>query len=324
MQFAWGYAPALIIEAAVRNGFFDALATQPMSARELVHATGASERGVIAVMDALIGFALAARDREGRYVLTAESDSFLVSSRPGSLGGFFSHVSRDLIPAWLSLTECVRTGAPAKQVNAQQEGAEFFRDFVEALFPLGYHAALALARSLALPKNAPIRILDIAAGSGVWSIGFAQTYPQARVAAVDWDAVIPVTQRVVARHGLSERYDYIAGDILDVNFGSGYDVAVLGHILHSEGDERSKELLRKVFNALKPGGTIAIAEFLINDDRAGPPQALTFSVNMLVNTQLGRAFTFAEMNRWLQEAGFQEGKPLDVPAPSLIVATKPA
>lgn len=324
MQLAWGFAPALIIEAALSNGFFDALARAPMNAAELANVTGASQRGVTAVMDALVGFALAARDREGRYVLTPESDAFLVSSRPGSLAPFFQHISHDLIPAWTSITECTRTGAPARPVNTQEGGAEFFRDFVEALFALGYRAALALAQSLALPQNEPLKILDLAAGSGVWSIAFAQTYPQARITAVDWDAVLPVTQKVAARHGVSDRYEYRAGDILSVDFGSGYDVATLGQILHSEGDRRSQELLRKVYQALKPGGHIVVAEFLIDEDRNGPPQALTFSVNMLVNTDEGRAYTFREIDAWLRAAGFEPAKLLDVPAPSVLVAAKPA
>jgi len=321
MQMAWSYAPPLIIEAAVRNGFFDALATKPMNASELAQATGSSERGVTAVMDALVGLALAARDRNGRYVLTAESDTFLVSARPGSLGGFFRHIS-DLIPAWLPLRDIVRTGEPARKVDSQETGAAFFSNFVESLFPLGYPAALGVAKSLGAPLDAPLQVLDLAAGSGVWSVAIAHTYPQARVTAVDWEGVLPVTKKVTARERVADRYEYIAGDILETDFGGGYDVATLGHILHSEGDARGQELLRKVGRSLKPGGAIVIAEFLANEERSGPPQALIFSVNMLVNTSAGRAFTFGEIRAWLEEAGFIDARTLEIPAPSLIVARK--
>ncbi len=324
MQFAWGFATPLIIEAAVKNRYFDTLAGQPMNIKELAAATGTSLRGVQAIMDALVGFGLASRNQEGRYVLNAESEAFLVSSRPGFLGGFFTHMSRDLVPAFLSLSECVQSGEPVRRVDAQAGGAEFFRDFVEALFPLAYPAAMALGKSLAFPANAPIRVLDIAAGSGVWGIGIARTNPQAHVSAIDWEGVLPVTKNVVARHGLSDRFNFISGDILEAEFGGEYDVATLGQILHSEGYERSRELLRRVFKALKPGGRVAIAEFVVNEDRSGPPQALIFSVNMLVNTREGRAFSFAELSEWLRDTGFTDPKLLDIPAPSIIVATRPA
>lgn len=95
MQFAWGFATPLIIEAAVKNRYFDTLAERRMNIKELAAATGTSLRGVQAIMDALVGFGFVSRNQDGRYVLNAESEAYLVSSRPGFLGGFFTHMSRD-------------------------------------------------------------------------------------------------------------------------------------------------------------------------------------------------------------------------------------
>ena len=106
--------------------------------------------------------------------------------------------------------------------------------------------------------------------------------------AVDWPEVIPVTRKTVARFGLADRFSFVEGDLLQVDFGSGHNVATLGHILHSEGSERSQALLKKTFQALASGGTIAIAEFLVNADRTGPLNGLFFAVNMLVNTDSWR------------------------------------
>src|SRR6266545_4802170 len=94
------------------------------------------------------------------------------------------------------------------------------------------------------------RVLDLAAGSGIWGIALAQKSPRVRVTAVDWAGMIPTTKRITRDFGVSDRFNYLEGDILTANFGSGYDVATLGHILHSEGEERSRELLKKSFRAL--------------------------------------------------------------------------
>ena len=170
-----------------------------------------------------------------------------------------------------------------------------------------------------------LKVLDIAAGSGVWGIGVAQKTPGARITAVDFPRVLDVTKLVCERHGLSERLTCIAGDVLQADYGTGYDVAILGHILHSEGESRSKQLISKVFDALVPGGTVAIAEMIPNDDRLGPLFPLIFAVNMLVNTDDGDTFTFAEMSAWLRAAGFVNPRLLEVPSSSpLILATKPA
>ena len=112
-------------------------------------------------------------------------------------------------------------------------------------------------------------------------------------------------------------------DMSDAPFGSGYDIATLGHILHSEGEQRSRALLKRVFDALAPGGTIAIQEFLVNDERTGPPMGLIFAVNMLVNTDHGDTYSFNEIAGWLRDAGFVDARTLESPGPSpLILATK--
>ena len=221
----------------------------------------------------------------------------------------------------------MRTGRPVRPVNQEGAGGEFFREFVEDLYPVNEAAAEALARELDLGREAgrgPAKVLDVAAGSGVWGIAFAKRSPAVRVTAVDWAGVLPVTRKVAQRHGVADRFEYVEGDILEADFGDGYRVATLGHILHSEGVERSRRLLERVFDALAPGGTVAVAEFVADEGRTGPPLALLFAVNMLNNTDEGDTFTFGEMSGWLREAGFGNVRQLQVPAPSpLVLADKP-
>ena len=323
-QFAWGYAPPLIIDAAVRNRVFDLLDSSPQTVRQLVQKSGSSERGLTAILNALVAFQLLSR-RGDRYSLVPESAAFLVSNKPAFLGGIFRHMSLQSIPKWLQLEKVVHTGKPARAVNAQKTGAAFFAEFVEALFPMGYPVAKALGEHLKIAKTKKqIRVLDLAAGSGVWGIALAQQSPLVSISAVDWPEVLKITKKVAKRCGVANRLTTIPGDILKADFGSGHHIATLGHILHSEGRERSRQLLRKVFRALEPGGTIVIAEFVANDDRTGPPNALIFAVNMLVNTDAGDAFTFKEMSGWLRDVGFAKPRQVNLGGPSpLILATKP-
>jgi SAM-dependent methyltransferase len=324
MRYAWGYAAPLILEAAVRLGVFDALAAGQKTVAELAAKSGASERGLRIMLNALVGLGLLKKDGPNGYVLTPEADTYLVSNRPGYLGGFLKHTSSHLIPKWLGLTEIVRAGLPQEAVNRENTGAEFFEKFVEDLFPLNFGAANALADSLQIEQaSSPVTVLDLAAGSGVWSIVLAKRSPRVRVTAVDWPGVLPATQRTAERQGVADRFRFVAGDLLTVDFGTGYQVATLGHILHSEGETRSRKLLAKTAAALAPGGTIAIAEWLVDTDRTGPPMGLIFAVNMLVNTDQGDTFSFEEIGGWLKEAGFRDARQLEVPGPSpLVLATR--
>ncbi|HYW43391.1 MAG TPA: class I SAM-dependent methyltransferase [Bryobacteraceae bacterium] len=326
MQLAWGYIAPLTMEAAVRHGIFDLLDGGPRTIDEVARHTGASERGLRALMNALAGLQLLSRDADGNYGLTGESAAFLVSGKPGYVGGLIRHTSTQRIPLWLKLTDAVKEGKPAAGgVNREQTGTEFFHEFVEDLFPLSYRPALALAEVLDLgATRVPLKVLDIAAGSGVWGIALAQQSPRVSVTAVDWPGMLDVTRRTAARCGVEEQFTFVGGDILEADFGTGHEVATLGHILHSEGVERSRALLRKTYEALAPGGTIAIQEFLVNDDRSGPPMALMFAVNMLVLTDQGDTWSFNEIAGWLREAGFENPRTLDSPGPSpLILADRP-
>jgi ubiquinone/menaquinone biosynthesis C-methylase UbiE len=323
-QLAWGYVPPLVFEAAVRHGVFDVLDESPKNLAEVQAATGVSARGLSAIMNVLVGLNFLSKDAQDRYSLTPESATFLVRGKPGFLGGMICHTSQHLMPKWLGLSEIMRTGKPAAAVNQQEAGAEFFEQFVADLFPMNYPAAKALADGLHLKDAAStVRVLDLAAGSGVWGIALAQSSPQVQVTAVDWADVLPVTRKTVEKFQLGNRFSFVAGDLLSAGFGSGHNVATLGHILHSEGEERSRKLLAKVYEALAPGGTIAIAEFLVDQDRRGPVNGLFFAVNMLVNTDEGNTYSFEEISGWLQAAGFRDARTLPAPGPSpLILATK--
>jgi ubiquinone/menaquinone biosynthesis C-methylase UbiE len=325
MQFGFAYAPPLIIGAAVSNKVFDALENGAKTVQQIKKQTGASERGLRAIMNALVGLKLLKKDRQGKYSLTPESAAFLVRNKPGSLAGFFAMAQTHIIPDWLHLNEAVKTGAPPVALNKETQGPQFFSVLVENIIPMSYPAATKLGEALNLAKKRePVRVLDIAAGSGIWGIALAQQSPSVRVTAQDWPEMIPITKRLTKKFGVADRFSYVKGDVLEAEFGNNYDIATLGHILHTEGEERSQKLLKKTFRALKSGGAIAIAEWLVDDDRTGPPNGLIFAVNMLVHSERGDTFSFNEIKAWLQDGGFKKVRKLEAPGPSpLILATKP-
>jgi hypothetical protein len=221
MQFAWGYAAPLILEAAIDCRVFDFLDESPQTVEELAAQTGASVRGLRAILNALVGFELLAR-RGARYRLTPESAAFLVSTKPSYHGAFFRHMCRQVLPNWMQLTKAVRTGRPAVAGNQESTGAAFFAEFVEGLFPLGFKAGQVLGEHLGIPRApSPVSVLDIGAGSGVWGIALALQSPLVTVQAVDWPAVIKVTKRVAKRHGVQDRLKTTAGDLLKADFGKG-------------------------------------------------------------------------------------------------------
>jgi ubiquinone/menaquinone biosynthesis C-methylase UbiE len=325
MELSFAYAPPLIISAGVSNKVFDSLEDGAKTSEQIAEETGASARSLGILMNALVGLNLLTKDRQGKYSLTDESAAFLLSKKRGTHAGFFGTITPQLISRWLELPDIVREGRPAVAVNQETQGTEFFSQLVENIIPMSYPPAQKLGDYLKLAKaKNEIRVLDLAAGSGIWGIALAEKSPRVQVTAVDWAGMIPTTKRITQKFGVGDRFDYVEGDILEVDFSNGYDIATLGHILHSEGEDRSRQLLGKTFRALKSGGTIAIAEWLVNDDRTEPLPSLMFAVQMLVNTEKGDTFSFNEIKNWLEDAGFKKVRKLEAPGPSpLVLATKP-
>jgi 3-hydroxy-5-methyl-1-naphthoate 3-O-methyltransferase len=318
MEMTWGFAPPLMIEAALHNGVFDAMDGGARTIAQIVEKTGASPRGISILLDGLVAIDLVSRRGE-KFTLAPDASAYLVHDKPAFSGGVIKHVGRQLITSWLGLSESVRTGQPNRAVNKQEVGGEFFAQFVEDLFHQGFACASAAAEVILKGIDGPVSVLDIAAGSGVWSIAFAKKLPSLRVTAVDWPSVIPVTRRVTERHNVAGQFNYVEGDILQADLGTSHKIATLGHILHSEGEARSRLLLQRVHAAMAPGGTIVIGEFLPDEGRRGPAQPLIFAVNMLVNTDDGSTYTFKQIALWLKDAGFSRPRLLKVPGPSPVI-----
>lgn len=325
LQIVAGYQPLYALATALDLSLFTHISRGSVTTRALVAATGASERGLRRLLDVLVGLDLIKRTGEdAQYELAPESASFLVEDRPSYLGGYVRFAASRLSKQWGNLTEVVRTGRPAESLDTPEEGESFWEELVELLFPWNYPLASYLGQILlARFGGSPARLLDVAAGSGVWGIAAAQANPAMRVVALDLPRVLEHARRRVEQFGLSERFEFRGGDIRrDVPGDSEFDVAVLGQICHSEGPEHSRALLRKVARALKPDGLVVIADMMPNEERSGPLFTLMYALSMLITTTDGGTFTFAEYGEWLKEAGFRDAHVREAMGQTLLLASR--
>jgi ubiquinone/menaquinone biosynthesis C-methylase UbiE len=319
----WSAIRTYALAAAAQLRLFDHVAAGHRTAAEVAAAAGASERGTRGLLDALTAMGYLRKSR-GRYALTPESATYLVSSSEFYMEGG-SDVSLRLARDFANLAEAVRTGAPVLANESPDVLQQFWPLLVKQIFPANFVFSSNAVRALSGAERKRIaRILDIGAGSGAWSIAFAQALPKARVTAVDLPFVLDVTRSYTRRYGVDDRYEYRPGSFHDVEFGREvFDLAILGHIIHSEGAQRGRKLIGKVFDALAPGGMLLIAEFIPNDERTGPVMPLLFGLNMLVHAPDGDVFTMREYREWLKHAGFRKIRTINAKAQSpLILATK--
>jgi len=150
----------------------------------------------------------------------------------------------------------------------------------------------------------PHNVLDIAAGHGMYGIMVAKAVPGAQVTAVDWSNVLTVAQENAQRLGVADRHHLKPGSAFQVNWGDGYNLALVTGFLHHFDAEECVTLLRKVRSSLTEGGRALVTEFTPNADRVSPPLPAAFALTMLLTTPRGDSYTVAELGAMARQAGF--------------------
>ncbi|MDQ6652107.1 MAG: class I SAM-dependent methyltransferase, partial [Acidobacteriota bacterium] len=176
--------------------------------------------------------------------------------------------------------------------------------FARAMAPMMALPAQLMAKLVDPTADRKLKVLDIAAGHGLYGIAFAKNNPQASIVALDWPNVLAVAKENASDAGVADRYSTLEGSAFDVNYGTGYDLILLTNFLHHFDVQTNETLLGKIHAALGPGGRAITLEFVPNEDRISPPEAAAFSVMMLGGTPGGDAYTFSELERMLANAGF--------------------
>jgi SAM-dependent methyltransferase len=240
------------------------------------------------------------------------------------LGGMTEFLlSAEIVSNFANLTDTVRRGTITESQSTVSTENPVWQKFARAMAPMMFPIAEAIADILEVPSAGRMRVLDIAAGHGVFGITIAQRNPDAEVVAVDWKSVLQVATENAVRMGVGARHRALAGDAFTTEWGDDYDVALVTNFLHHFDTPTNVSLLRKIADSLNPGGRIVVLEFVPGEDRVSPPAPASFVMNMLAGTPAGDAYTFAELARMLTDAGLRDPSAHRLPAPqTVIVATK--
>jgi SAM-dependent methyltransferase len=322
-ETAQAYQRTAALRSAIDLEIFTAVSEGASTAPALAARCNAPERGVRILCDYLTIVGMLSKTGD-TYQPTPETAVFLNKRSPAYLGGMMEFLgSPSIVRNFDNLTAIVRRGSVTEQENAVAEENLIWETFARAMVPMMMPLSQGIADVLDLPSAGPTRVLDIAAGHGVFGIALAQRNPQAEIVAVDWAGVLKVASENALKMGVGARHRIVPGDAFKVDWGTGYDVALVTNFLHHFDREMCIGLLRKIADSLKPGGRVAVLEFVPNDDRVSPPMAASFAIQMLAGTPAGDAYTFRELGAMLSAAGFSgmTRHPLQGPQ-SLIVGRK--
>jgi len=295
------------LRAAIELDIFTAIAEGANTAASLAAKTGARARGVRILCDYLTIKEFLTKDGE-RYALTQESATFLNRHSPACLGSMVHF----LASPWSkknfgALAEAVRKGGTANETGDHTKPHEHvWVNFARSMAPLTIPTAEFIAGLAAGANGDAYKVLDIAAGHGMYGITVAKRHAKAEIVAVDWPAVLEVAKENAGTHGVADRYTTRPGSAFETDLGEGYDFVLLTNIFHHFDMGTCEKLMRRVHAALKPGGKAITLEFVPNEDRITPTVAAAFSLVMLAGTDSGDAYTLAQYEKMFGKAGFSK------------------
>ena len=296
------------MKSAIEVGVFTAIGEGARDAASIAAKCHASERGVRILCDILTANELLIK-HDGNYDNSLNARVFLDRNSPAYMGGITEFICDPVITDHIlrDLTACVRKGGTIMSPDGTvSDNNEIWVKFARVMAPITVPASKYIAALL--PESGAIKVLDIAAGHGMFGIAVAKHNPESQITALDWPAVLEVAKENAAKAGVDGRYSTIPGSAFDVDYGTDYNFVLITNFLHHFDRETNTSFLRKVHAALKPGGKAITLDFVPDDDRSAPLVAVRFALTMLATTERGDAYTFAEYLPMLQTAGFASNK----------------
>ena len=293
------------LKAAIDLDVFRAVGEGPGDVASIARHCSASERGIRILCDFLTICGVLAKE-DGRYRHTPSSAAFLDPRSPACMASVAEFLSQPAIrEPYDHLAEVVRAGRTSLPGDGTVEPDNpVWVVFAEKMAPMMAPMAGPLGAVVLDGHTGPMRVLDIAAGHGLFGIEIAKQNPQAKVTGLDWAPVLRVALTNAQKAGVQDRYDMLPGSAFDVDFGGPYDAVLLTNFLHHFDPPTCVGLLKKVRAALRPGGRAATLEFVPNEDRISPPMPAAFSMTMLTSTPAGDAYTMSQLTAMYTDAGF--------------------
>lgn len=325
MDILGGFERSAVILGAAQLDLFSPLASGLATAAQVATQTGLPVRGVERVLNACTALGFTVKEAD-QYRNSPLADTFLVKGKATYIGNLLKQ-TRDRYEAWGKMPEGISSDKPVLPLT----GAELFHappevldNYVNGLFDIG--KGLAQRMSSVVDLRGCRSLLDVAGGSGVYSILFCRQFPQLSATVFDLPPILQRTRGIIAREGMADRITAREGNYFTDDFGAGFDAVLLSNMFQTEGRQTCRMVARKTFDALDPGGTIIVHGIMPNLDRVGPVQPALFSLFMMLVFPEGEAYPAEEISGWLHETGFVDAQKITLPPPAftaLVVARKP-
>jgi len=318
LQLTNGYWSACALFAGVKLDLFTRLGERRHRADELAGALGCDARALAMLLNALSALNLLEK-QDDCYAVTPFAAKFLSRTSPEYLGYIILH-HYHLMDGWARLDEAVKSGGPVRASVSHGDDEVVHENFEMGMFNLAMLVAPKITPRIDLTGRR--RLLDLGGGPGTYAIHFCRSNPELTAVVYDLPTTRPFAEQTIERFGLSSRISFQGGDFDSDDIRGRFDVVWFSQVLHSSGPDGCAALLKKAVAALEPGGMILVQEFILDDTLDSPPFPALFSLNMLIGTPGGQAYSQGQLFEMLSAAGAVNLRrlPLDLPNGAGVIA----
>ena len=297
------YQKTAAMKAAIELDIFTKISDQNLSVEQISDITGASLRGVRILCDFLCAIGLLEKNKN-LYNLSMEAKRFLDRTSPHYIGDVIDFLAAPEIVSMITddPKSYVIKGGSSGLTKISPESPVWVK-FARAMIPFASVAAKRTTAYIAKKSMQPRKVLDVAAGHGLFGIEVANAIKDALVTAIDWENVLAVARRNADLAGMADRYKTTSGNALEIDWGDNYDLILLPNILHHFDQDGCIHLLGKAKDSLSIDGSVFVIDLMPNPDRISPPEQAAFAFRMLATTPSGDAYTCAEYETMARVAG---------------------
>lgn len=316
-----GFIASRIIQVAVTIGIFDAIEALGSTTAEIASSINTSPRATELFLNALVAIRLLSKE-SGKYFNTEITRTYLVKESPRYFGGMIIF-EQNLWNTWGRLEQSLRTGMPARRPDMFQSKEDETEKFILAMHSLVRARGDAEIVTDLLDLTWANSMIDIGSGPGTYPIEFTKKYPKLEITIFDLPGTLSITRKILEEESSTGRIRLFEGDYRKNKIPHGFDVAFLSNIIHSEDESTNQHLMKSIYEALNTGGMLVIKDHILNEDLTSPAVGAIFSITMLLATN-GRDYSFKEVSKWLEKAGFKyiEWKRLPNPLESSLITAR--
>lgn len=305
LQVSSSYWQGFTLHAAVKLDVFTVICPDAKSADEIADRIKVEKRALTLLLNALCAMKLLVKDG-GRYSNTAASTAFLTRDSSQYIGYIIMH-HHHLAESWVRLDQAVSSGKPVRGRSSSSD-EQWRESFLMGMFNMASQLAPRIAETIDLSGRK--HLLDLGGGPGTYAIFFCLTHPGLKATVFDLPSTRLFAEKTISRFGLQDRIDFIEGNYLTENITGRYDVVWISHVLHGEGPDGCGNIIQKAVSVLEPGAIIMVHEFILNNTMDAPLFPALFSLNMLLGTESGQAYSEIQIRDMLAQAGVRDIKRL--------------